>query len=138
MMRTTIATLAGLAGLLHGCANLPEPESADGVPLSSPETFISFANQRNAVHSWQADGLDGLWVQDGRRNWYYARFIGPCFGIDHAFRLGFDTGSSNRIDRFSFVVVPDERDRCAIMSFRKSEPPPDGKRRSLAGEEVKD
>jgi hypothetical protein len=136
MKRAKFIAVAGLATLVQGCASMPQKPPPDGVTLGE-ESSIPFANQRNAVHSWQADGRDGLWIQDGRRNWYYARFIGPCFGIDNELSLGFDTGASDRIDRFSHVVVPNERDRCAIMSLRKSEPPPDGKRRSLAGEEVK-
>jgi hypothetical protein len=122
---------------LHACANLEDMGRSDGVALTRDEVSIPFASQRSAVHSWQADGREGMWVQDARRDWYYAKFNAPCFGLDHAIQVGFDTGTSDRIDRFSYVVVPDERDRCAIISFTKSDPPPEGKRRSLMGEEVK-
>jgi hypothetical protein len=122
---------------LQACANLEDMGRSDGVALTRDEVSIPFASQRSAVHSWQADGREGMWVQDARRDWYYAKFNAPCFGLDHAIQVGFDTGTSDRIDRFSYVVVPDERDRCAIISFTKSDPPPEGKRRSLMGEEVK-
>jgi hypothetical protein len=129
-----IVVAAALA--LQGSANLENTGTSSGVALDKEQASIPFASQRSAVHSWQADGREGLWVQDARRDWYYAKFIGPCHGLDHALSVGFDTGTSDRIDRFSHVVVPNE-DRCAIISFTKSEPPPDGKRRSLMGEEVK-
>jgi hypothetical protein len=132
-----VAVAVVTAAALQACANLEDTGTSTGVGLSKEEASIPFANQRSAVHSWQADGREGLWVQDARREWYYAKFIGPCHGLDHAISLGFDTGTSDRIDRFSHVIVPDERERCAIISFTRSEPPPDGKRRSLAGEEVK-
>jgi hypothetical protein len=131
-----IATiLAGLA-LLPACST-PKPVTSDGVGLERPQASIPFANQRNAITSWQADGREGLWVQDGRRNWYYAKFIGFCEELDHAVRLGFDTGTSERLDRFSYVLVPGNPARCAIQSFTRSDEPPEGKRRTLDGESAK-
>ncbi|HUG73920.1 MAG TPA: DUF6491 family protein [Steroidobacteraceae bacterium] len=128
-----IAT-ASLVGLLQACVT---PEySSDGVGLTKPEVFIPFASQRSAVTSWQADGLEGVWVEGGLNKWYYARLNGPCYGLDNALRLGFDPGTSDRIDRFSYVVIPNE-ERCAISSFTESDPPPEGKRRALDGAEVK-
>ena len=131
-----LVALAALPGILHGCANL-ETTSPDGVDLRKDEVSIPFANQRSAIHSWQADGREGLWVQDGRREWYYAKFIGPCLGVERSIRLGFDTGTSEKLDRFSNVIVPEDNERCAISSFTKSDPPPDGKRRTLSDSELK-
>lgn len=128
-----IAT-ASLLGLLQACVT---PEySSGGVGLSKPEASIPFADQRSSVVSWQADGRQGVWVEDGSRNWYYAKLNGPCEGLDNAIRLGFDTGTSNRIDRYSYVVIPNE-ERCPVMSFTASDPPPDGSRRTLDGAAVK-
>lgn len=125
----TLAITASTAALLQGCTNL-QSASSDGVSLQREEAAIPFANQRSSVTSFQADGRDGLWVESGRGDWYYARFIAPCIGIDNAVRLGFDTGTSDTLDRFSHVIVPNERERCAIISFTKSDPPPDGDRRA--------
>lgn len=138
MKRIHLASI-GVASVLvlQACTNLEDIGRSDGVALQREEASIPFASQRSAVNSWQADGREGLWVQDARREWYYAKFNAPCFGLDHAIQLGFDTGATDRIDRFSHVVIPNERDRCAIISFTRSEPPPDGKRRNLMGEEVK-
>lgn len=120
-----------LAAALQACAHLETSSaaSAGGVALED-ETAIPFANQRSAIQSWQVDGDMGLWVQDGRREWYYAKLAGPCLGIEHAIRLGFDTGTSDRLDRFSHVIVPGES-RCAIISFTKSQAPPEGNRRTF-------
>lgn len=125
-----LAAVAAIpAGLLAGCANLGNATS-DGVELKREEASIAFANQRSAIRSFQADGREGLWVESGLGEWYYARFLAPCIGVDNAVRLGFDTGNSDRFDRFSHVIVPNERERCAIISFTKSDPPPDGDRRT--------
>jgi hypothetical protein len=131
-----LVAFAALPAILQGCANL-DTTSSDGVDLRKDEVSIPFANQRSAIHSWQADGRDGLWIQDGRRNWYYAKFIGPCLGVERSIRLGFDTGTSDKFDRFSNVIVPEENERCAIASFTSSDPPPEGKRRTLTDSEIK-
>lgn len=131
------AAVALSALLLQACAVPPAQEKSDGVGLERPESFIPFANQRSSIHSFQADGREGLWVEDARHNWYYGKFFSPCIGVENAVSLGFETGPNDRLDRYSYVIVPRERDRCAFQSFRASDPPPDGNRRSLATEEVK-
>lgn len=125
-----IAAVAAMAGALQACKT-PEPAEPDGVSLTRQEVFIPFANQRSAVTSWQADGRDGVWIEGGRGDWYYAKFLAPCQGVDSAVQLGFDTGTSDRIDRFSHVIVPRERERCALISLTRSDPPPDGDRRDF-------
>lgn len=129
--RLACMPMIGAAALLLPACTLTQPTPSDGVELKREEASIAFANQRSAIHSFQADGRDGLWVESGRREWYYAKFIAPCIGIENAVRLGFDTGTSDRFDRFSYVIVPNERDRCAIASFTESDPPPDGDRRDF-------
>jgi hypothetical protein len=137
MKHIHLVATASLLGLLQACTT-PDygADGEDGVGLAREEASISFASQRSAVVSWQADGRDGVWVQDGRRQWYYAKLNAPCMGLDNAIRLGFDTGTSDRIDRFSYVVIPNN-ERCPINSFYESDPPPDGQRRELDGAEVK-
>lgn len=136
MRQIKLATLAALGILLAGCA-VSDYSSPDGVGLEQEDVFIPFANQRSAVTSWQADGRTGLWIESGRGNWYYAELFTECMGLDSAVGIGFDTGTSNRLDKYSHVLVPNQRDRCSIKSFRSSEPPPDGDRRTLDGEVAK-
>lgn len=133
-MKRAIASMVAVpfaaAAMLPAC-RAPEATVAGpgGVELKREETFIPFANQRSAIVRWQADGRDGLWIESGLGQWYYARFMNPCIGIENAVRLGFDTGTSGQLDRFSYIIVPNERERCAIASFTNSDPPPAGDRR---------
>ncbi len=131
--RLGMATTAIAAALLQACAT-PQNPSSDGVALQREEAHIPFVNQRSAIHSFQADGREGLWVEDARHEWYYAKFYSPCFGVDYAITLGFDTGTSDRLDRYSTVIVPRDRERCPIQSFTKSDPPPDGDRHAVESE----
>lgn len=139
MMRNLLFVAAAtFAILLQACA-VPKTTSSDkdGVGLDRPQAFIAFANQRSSIHSFQSDGREGLWVEDAHGKWYYGKFFAPCIGVDNAVSLGFDTGTSDRLDRYSYVLVPRERERCAFQSFTESDPPPDGDRRTLESREVK-
>lgn len=130
MKRYVLAGLGALA-MLQACTAIDTaPESSGGVGLKGEETSIPFANVRNAVHSWETDGIEGMWIEGQHRDWYYAKFLGPCHGVDRSIRLGFDTGTSDKLDRFSHVIVPEENMRCAIQSFTASDPPENGRRRS--------
>lgn len=69
-----------------------------------------------------ADREDGLFIQDHRRNWYYARTIGPCLELRWARSVGIDTRSTNRLDRNAELLV--RGDRCALSSLTHSAAPP--------------
>lgn len=113
--------LATVMALALGGTALPAAE--EGRTELGAEASIPFVNSGNAVREWQADGLDGLWVQDAHKQWYYARLIGPCHGLDFALQIGFDNRGVDNLDRFSTLLVPGHG-RCAIQSFTKSEAPP--------------
>ena len=112
--------------------------AGDGAPapagLSKEEVSIPFVNHRN-IRDWQADKDQGLWIQDERRNWYYARLLGPCYNLDWALHIGFETGGSTSLDKFSTIIVPDpgysgaHNERCQFTSLTRSDaPPPKSKR----------
>lgn len=88
----------------------------------TPQASIAFANH-GGIRDWQADRDRGLWVQDVHRNWYYATFMGPCFGLNFANAIGFDTRPMGTFDRFSSIIVPREG-RCVVQSFVPSDGPP--------------
>ncbi len=88
----------------------------------APEVSIPFLDFNQSIHGWQADGRLGLWIEDVRKQWYYAKLQAPCIGLDFAVRLGFETRTYNTLDRFSFVIVPNES-RCEIASLTRSDPP---------------
>ncbi len=88
---------------------------------ASATASIPFAN-RGGIRDWQADKDRGLWVQDAHRTWYYAKFMGPCIGLNFANSIGFDTRPIGTFDRFSSVFVPGTG-RCTVQSFTVSEGP---------------
>lgn len=120
-MKSTLVALSLAAALLAGCAASPGRPS--GEDLERPEASIPFADQRTSIRDWQADGTQGIWVQDAHRNWYYGRFHIMCFGLDFATAVGFRTGTTGRLDRFSSIEVPGHG-RCTLYSFTASEGPP--------------
>ena len=93
--------------------------AAETLPVSHPpDASIPFANH-GGIYNWQADRDRGLWVQDIHRNWYYAKLMGPCWGLDFAEGIGFDTRPVGTFDRFSAVIVP-RGGRCVVQSFTRS------------------
>lgn len=96
------------------------------------DASIAFANY-GGIRTWSPDRDEGLWVQDSRRKWYYAKFLGPCTGVQFALGLGFDTHPMGTFDKFSSVVVPREG-RCALRSLTPSEGPPVKKKAAAATE----
>ena len=95
-----------------------------------PEASIPFASH-GGIRDWEADRDKGVWVQDIHRNWYYAKLMGPCFGLNFAQTIGFDTHPMGRFDRFSAIVVPGSG-KCQVQSFTASDPPLPLKERAKA------
>jgi hypothetical protein len=122
MNRTIILGLATLAALTQAWAG-EAAKDAGPAGLDTKEASIPFASQRDAVRTWQADGDQGLWVQDARKQWYYAKTFAPCTGLSFAVQIGFRNRAMNRLNRDSEIIVPNEG-RCQLSSFRKSGPPP--------------
>ncbi len=112
-MTLVVALAAGLAG----AALAKEVE-----PLPSPQAAIPFVDH-GSINDWQADAKQGLWIQDGHYRWYYAKLIEPCWGLDYAVTIAFDTRPGGQFDRFSSIIVPHEY-RCHLMSLVRSDPPP--------------
>jgi len=95
------------------------------------EASIPFANH-GGIRDWEADKDQGLWVQDVHRQWYYAKLMGPCIGLNFAQRIGFDTHPLGRFDKFSSIVVPGTG-RCTVQSFTASAGPGALKEEGKAG-----
>jgi hypothetical protein len=106
--------------------------AAAGVALASEaapssKAYIPFANH-GGIRDWKADRDQGLWVQDIHRQWYYAKLMGPCLGLNFAQTIGFDTHPLGRFDQFSAIVVPGAGGgRCTVQTFTVSGAPPGGK-----------
>lgn len=129
MNRSSIAGLALAAAIIQGCATAPAaPPPTTATGLAREEASIPFLGH-HSIRNWEADGQEGVWVQDVRRNWYYGKLMAPCTGLDFATRIAFVTQGST-MDRFASVVVPDhEYQRCSLRSFTASDAPPPKKER---------
>jgi hypothetical protein len=93
-----------------------------GMADASPEVSIPFVNH-GSINDWRPDRNRGLWIQDAHRQWYYARIMEPCLGLDFAETIAFETQPSGALDRFSSILVPHEG-RCHLDSLVRSDPPP--------------
>lgn len=117
-MKNAIAlSLAALLLPLSAAADEPaKPPRALGV-----EASITFPSDMT-IKTWQADGEDGLWVQDRKGDWYYGAFFGPCRNLDFALGIGIDNRGTSQLDKYAAIRVG--RERCQLMSFVTSAPPP--------------
>lgn len=116
----SISSAVAIALALTGVVARAEATSA---AAAAPQASIPFMNQRATIREWQADREEGIWVQDLRRQWYYAKLMAPCQGLDFAVQVGFATRGTHTLDKFGEVIVPG-RDRCPIQSLTKSDAPP--------------
>lgn len=96
--------------------------AAPSAPAPDPgrEVRIPFADF-GGVRSFESFRDDVVYLEDRHRNWYKAELIGPCFGVNWAFRIGIDTHGSPDFDRFSRLIVGDQR--CTIGSLTRSDKP---------------
>jgi len=120
----TLLVLAIAGSLSAGtatAADTPATEATSSAASPAPDAYIPFANH-GGIRDWEADRDRGVWVQDSHRNWYYAKLMGPCIGLNFAQAIGFDTHPLGRFDRFSAIVVPGTG-RCTVQSFTQSGAP---------------
>ena len=118
-MRTYFKTLAVLIALA-AATQLPAKREPFHWPELGVETSIAFAS-RGMILNFEADGEDGVWLEDIRHRWYYAKFTGGCQGLTYARGIGYDTRGSNRLDRSGAIVV--EGQQCLIETFVTADKP---------------
>lgn len=116
VIHLAVAALA-LAPICVAAADKDKDTIADAAEASIP--FVD----HGGIRDWRADRDRGLWVQDVQRNWYYAKLMGPCIGLDFANAIGFVTRPPGSFDRFSTILVP-RQGSCQIVSFVRSDGPP--------------
>ena len=86
------------------------------------ETSIPFVGTLG-LYNFEADGDRGVWLQDQRRKWYYARISGVCTGLPFANRIAVDTRfGGTQLDRTGALLVDGQR--CHIDSLTTSDGPP--------------
>ncbi len=117
-------------GVAVGAVLLAAAGSVLAAEASGPRpAYIPFASH-GGIRDWRADRDQGVWVQDIHRQWYYAKLMAPCIGLNFAESIGFDTHPLGRFDQFSSIFV--RGSRCAVQSFTLSGAPPSAKERADA------
>jgi Family of unknown function (DUF6491) len=102
-------------------------------PELGVDAAIVFPNY-GAIRNFEADGNDGIWIEDQQRRWYYGEIMGGCQGLNFATGIGFDAGGSSRFDKFSKIIV--DGDTCQLSSFVTSEKPLSRKERKRLAKEA--
>src|SRR6186713_474805 len=93
-------------------------------PRSGERADIVFATH-DGIRTFTAarDGR-GVYLQDQRKNWYYASFFTRCQNIDFSFGIGFKTfGNSSTLSRGDTIYAG--REACRIADLVRSGPPPE-------------
>ncbi len=105
----------------------PAPAAQREVGVEADISFPAYGGIRN----YHADDDRGVWLEDSRRNWYYASFRGPCPGIQFGRSIAFDTRGSARFDKYTRILVGDAV--CDIERLVTADKPlPERERRRLA------
>jgi Family of unknown function (DUF6491) len=102
-------------------------------PELGVDASIVFPNY-GAIRNFEADGNDGIWIEDQQRRWYYGEILGGCQGLNFANAIGFDAGGSSRFDKFSKIIV--DGDTCHLSSFVTAEKPLSRKERKRLAKEA--
>lgn len=116
-----IALALAAAASFAAIAAAAPPRPAAPPPPAGEEVSIPFVHFRG-IQDFEADGENGVYLQDRSRNWYYAKLIGPCRELPWAIGMGVDTRGSPSFDRFSTLIV--DHERCPLQSLVRSGPPP--------------
>jgi hypothetical protein len=114
----TAALLTGTAtAQSHGTGPTPGPHSGEqaDIPFATHDGIRTFTADQNG---------EGVFLQDNRRNWYYARFFARCLNIDFSLGIGYRTfaGSPN-LSRGDTIYAGHEA--CRIADLVRSGPPPE-------------
>lgn len=100
-------------------ASLSGAALADTPAMTPVQVRIPLAGFR--IRSFRAVDDETLYFRTGRRDWYRADMIGPCFTLRSALRIGLDTHGSSTLDNTSSVIAGGEI--CRIHSLVRSGPP---------------
>ena len=93
-------------------------------PRSGERADIVFATH-NGIRTFTPDRHGyGVYLQDDRRNWYYASFFTRCQDIDFSVQVGFKTfAGTSTLSRGDSIYAGHEQ--CRIADLVRSGPPPE-------------
>lgn len=118
-LATTLIAVAALAGTAQAQTAGPTPG-----PRSGEQADIPFATQNGIRTFTPEQSGEGVYLQDNRKDWYYASFYSRCGELPYAFQFGFKTfGSSSTLSRGDTVIAG--RETCKIADIVRSGPPPE-------------
>ena len=122
-----------LAALLLplSAAAADEPEASREIGVEASIAFPAYGTVRN----FEADGDDGIWIEDQRRDWYYATLTGYCPDLGFVESIAIDTRGTSRLDKFGAIIVKGQR--CSFTSFVTAEKPLPRKERLKLAKEAK-
>lgn len=130
MSKTLIAAALSAALLTAGTA---AAQTRAGGPTPGPHSGeradIPFATH-NGIRTFTPDRYgDGVYMEDNRRNWYYARFFTRCQNLDFSIGIGFRTfAGSSTLSRGDTIYAGHEQ--CRIADLVRSGPPPEKPRKA--------
>jgi hypothetical protein len=115
--------MVSAAAAVASAADNPTPPaaaSAAAAPAPAAEAQIPFA-KRN-IWNWQVVDDQTVLIQDQGRRWYKATLFGHCINLSFADRIGFDSNPSGTFDKFSAILVREQR--CPLRSLVETTAPP--------------
>lgn len=89
-------------------------------PELGVEAKIVFPNY-GAIRNFEADGNDGIWLEDQQRRWYYGELVGYCPDLNFTQSIGFYTAGASNFDKFSSIIVRGHE--CRLASLVTAEKP---------------
>ena len=93
------------------------------LPPGGAEVSIPFISRGNVRTFESTPNGDGVYIQNSRRDWYFARFFSRCLDLPFATRVGFKRfGGGSTLERGDTILTGN--DRCRIASIVRSGPPP--------------
>ncbi len=114
-----LAAMACLAVPLTASAQTAAPASA-----KQQDASIPFAN-RGGVRDWRSQGMDRIYFQDNRGQWYLAKLMGTASDLPFTEFVGIDANPDGSLDKFSAVYVKGQK--YPFESFVKVAGPPSKK-----------
>ena len=125
MTKPLIRPLIALVAAALAVAALPAAaQQAEAAPAPK-EARIPFASM---VRDYRAEDRNVIYLRAGR-DWYRGTFFAPCEQLPWAWTIGFDTGpAGSAVDRFSTIIVRDERCRLASLVRIDGQPPAKAKK----------
>lgn len=71
---------------------------------TKPWVTIPFVNY-GSINDWRAVNYRAILIASDHNRWYKATFFSPCFDLPYALTVGFVTGPSGSLDKFSSILV---------------------------------